>query len=102
MKIKIGIKDRIVLPHSLPKDASILDQIIKQSIIDETKITVKDIEKYKIKNGEDGNISWEKDVKVEYDFSEKQIEYLKKVINDPSNIIQAEFLPQFFRELVDL
>ena len=78
--MKLTIYERFILEEILPDHETMLQIITMQSIRNKTKITVKDIAKYSIKdNTKTGNIDWDRSIDngEEFDLDPAEIEFLK-------------------------
>lgn len=78
--MKLTIYERFILEEILPDHGTMLQIITMQSIRNKTKITVKDIAKYSIKdNTKTGNIDWDRSIDngEEFDLDPAEIEFLK-------------------------
>lgn len=78
--MKLTIYERFILEEILPDHGTMLQIITMQSIRNKTKITVKDIAKYSIKdNTKTGNIDWDKSIDngEEFELDPAEIEFLK-------------------------
>ena len=76
----LTIYERFILEEILPDHGTMLQIITMQSIRNKTKITVKDIAKYSIKdNTKTGNIDWDRSIDngEEFDLDPAEIEFLK-------------------------
>jgi len=58
MKIKLSVKDRLVLPGLLPKQGSMIDLEIANNIKDNIKFTSKEIERLQFQDRPDGGVTW--------------------------------------------
>lgn len=78
--MKLTIYERFILEEILPDHGTMLQIITMQSIRNKTKITVKDIAKYSIKdNTKTGNIDWDRSIDngEEFELDPAEIEFLK-------------------------
>lgn len=78
--MKLTIYERFILEEILPDHGTMLQIITMQSIRNKTKITVKDIAKYSIKdNTKTGNIDWDRSIDngEELELDPAEIEFLK-------------------------
>ena len=78
--MKLTIYERFILEEILPDHGPMLQIITMQSIRNKTKITVKDIAKYSIKdNTKTGNIDWDRSIDngEEFELDPAEIEFLK-------------------------
>lgn len=87
MKIKLGIKERIVLmmPGFLVPGSNIVEQLLIRGLLETVVITPAEISKLKIKEGEDGITRWdvkkeEKEKNFEIELTDEQVEMLKKSV----------------------
>jgi hypothetical protein len=84
MKLKLNLSDRLLLGNFLPEKTGLKDLIIKNDILDKTKITQEDILKYQINETEKAT-TWNKDgvlAVFEIEFTELEILLLKSSIKD--------------------
>lgn len=84
MKLKLNLADRVLLGSFLPEKTGLKDLIIKNDILDKTKITQEDILKYQIAENENAT-TWNKDgasAVFEIEFTELEIVLLKSSIKD--------------------
>lgn len=78
--MKLTIYERFILKEILPDHGTMLQMIMMESIRTKTQITVKDIDKYSIKdNAETGNVDWNTSIDTgeEFELDPAEIEFLK-------------------------
>lgn len=78
--MKLTIYERFILKEILPDHGTMLQMITMESIRDKTRITVKDIDKYSIRdNHETGNVEWDTSIDKgeEFKLDPSEIEFLK-------------------------
>lgn len=78
MKVKLKLKERLVLGSLLPEQGSITEQVIVRTIAKRVEITSDEIDKWEIRDVGDRFI-WnvEKAEEVEYEFNKTEIQLLK-------------------------
>ncbi len=76
--MKLGIKDRIILPTILPKEGNFTTLVVKADLLDKIKITQEEIKEFEIESQAD-SIKWnpEKDKKKEFELTELEINLVK-------------------------
>lgn len=87
-KLSLGIKDRLTIPAFFPERSNFVDQIIKEDISAKIRITQEDVAAVGLHFAEpdkDGRqfMTWsrEKEVDKEVEFTQIEINYLKKQVN---------------------
>lgn len=81
-KFKLSIATRLVLLISLPEQGSVTEMISKRNVRSKIDFSSKEVEEYKLKTIDD-KISWSMDApEVEIEFTDTEIEFLKKIVDD--------------------
>lgn len=78
--MKLTVYERFILKEILPDHGTMLQMITMESIRNKTQITVKDIDKYSIRdNNETGNVEWDSSIDKgeEFELDPAEIEFLK-------------------------
>lgn len=100
--MELHIKDRLYFPQLLPQQNSFMEYAMKKNILKKVGLTKEDQEKFEIKEiPEEQRIIWnvEKDAAqpLSVDFSQEEIEYLKKGCEN----LSEQVLPDDFWGLVE-
>jgi len=91
--MKLTIKDRIVINALYPQQTNLIEQILVRDIKNKVDIKQDELEKYKI-IVQDGALTWQGKDEFDIDFTDKELELLKKQINilDKKNQITQDIV----------
>jgi len=93
MKIKLNIKDRLIMPDLLPSQSSMVEQITVRAILKKIELTSDEVDKWGIRDISGGRIEWDatKVKEIEYEFNKAEIQLLKNGVdrlNDEKKVTQ--------------
>lgn len=87
-KLKLGIKDRLIIPSFFPEKSNFVDQIMKEDIALKIRIAQEDVEAVGLhytepdKEGRQSMVwSREKEVDKEIEFTQAELSFLKKQVD---------------------
>jgi len=91
--MKLTIKDRILINALYPQQTNLIEQIITRDIKHKVGITQEELDKYQIVV-KDGGLTWTGSDEFDVDFTDKELELLKKQINvlDKKNQITQDIV----------
>lgn len=101
-KFNLNVAVRLMLLMNLPEQGSVTEMILKRNVRKKIDFSSKEVEDYKIKNG-DGRIIWSQDAScIEVEFTDSEIEFLKSLIDklDKSGLITDNIL-DFIEEILN-
>lgn len=79
--MELEIAERLALQSILPQKDNVINLINRKSVLEKAGLTEEDLERYGFKTLPNGGASWTSEEKIEVEFSESELEYLKGVIN---------------------
>lgn len=65
VKMKLGVKDRVVIPQILPKEGNFIQQRLVRDIMQKTELSQDEMEFVEMKSSAKGGVIWEKDKEKE-------------------------------------
>ena len=91
--MKLTIKDRILINALYPQQTNLIEQIITRDIKHKVGITQEELDKYQIVV-KDGGLTWTGSDEFDVDYTDKELELLKKQINvlDKKNQITQDIV----------
>lgn len=94
MKTTLTIRDRVYFPAILPSEGAMIEMITVRGIIKKVEITPEEIQELNIEDTPRG-VEWKKDKDIEVDFTEAEIEIIRKGIKqlDEAGKIAFSMLP---------
>lgn len=97
VKMKLGVKDRLMLAQILPREGNLIAQRIMRDIITKTELSQDEMDKIKMEGVESGGVKWDDKKEAELGqknikFTDAEIGYLKDQIKklDETNKISRD------------
>jgi len=100
--MKWYIKDKIVIPGTLPKEGSLLTKTLCRDINEKVLITVKEIKASGLEIDEEGAATWKENIEVKIDFTNDELALLissAKKINEKEKVNDTNY--ELIKKLCD-
>lgn len=100
-KLEISVRDRLIAPKFIPKEGSMIDMVLAKSFLKLLEFTADEIEEFELTDEGDGNITWNanKSKTKEISINKRQVELLLKILNNFSDEVERDVIPDFFVSL---
>ena len=100
VKMKLGVKDRLMIAQILPREGNLVAQRIIRDVIEKTELSQGEMDKVDMGPAEGGGIKWDEEKEKEFGqktikFTDAEIGYLKdqvKKLHEKEKIIRDQFL----------
>ena len=78
-KIKLNVKNRLLLPELLPKKDSMVTMLVVKGILDKINFTTSEQKKFGFSN-DNGRIVWKNDISKDFSFTDTELKVIKDAI----------------------
>lgn len=100
VKMKMGVKDRLIVPQIFPKEANLISQRIMRDIAQKTELSQEEMDAVGMKPAEEGGVRWDDDLeekagKKTIKFTDAEIGFLKdqvKKLDETQKVTRDTFL----------
>lgn len=101
--LKLSVRDRLLTKVYLPTEGKTMDLLIGKSIIKLVDLSNDEMKKIGLKENEKGDIEWDvsKEKPKKIIFNQKQITYLRRLIEENDKKISLAQLPEYFMNILE-
>lgn len=100
VKMKMGVKERLLIPQLLPREGNLVSLRLARDISQKTDLSQEDMDEIELKVQEDGSVKWSDKKEEEFGrknikFTDSEIGFLKdqiKKLNEKEKISRDAFL----------